>query len=561
MRLLQLPALSSDDSTRKARLLITMIRVFLAMVVVGVVNSLFDPSNRIEITVVFYGVVAGGILGLASLVQHGHVRLAGWLMSGFWWVVLSSVPVLFGGLQGENVSSYPVVVLLAGVTISGRAGIFFAIISAGWVAFIGWLESQGRLPKALLGYSVLNAFNAAATAIIMTSVLLRLALRSLEDAHQRERDAHRERDEAQRRSHDAQKMQLVGAIAAGVAHDFNNLLAVMSCAAATLRADLPEAERESVLDDLDGATARAALMTRHLLALGRPSRGPEEATVLDLRALAINSAALLPRLLGPTIELSVDAAEPAFVKASRAGLEQVVLNLAVNARDAMPRGGRLSLSVRVEERHVVLSVRDSGTGMDEATRKRIFEPFFTTKATGTGLGLSTVQRIVVECGGTIAVESSVGSGTTFVVTLPRAPDLAPSPPLQAPAGAPTKPREARRVLLIDDDMLVSRATTRLLERAGYDVVSVADGDEGLALLATSRFDIAVSDVSMRRVDGVAFAAEARSRRPAMPVLLLSGQSAPETLPGGVAFMPKPVLPHELLEAVARLIAAAPRSDA
>jgi two-component system, cell cycle sensor histidine kinase and response regulator CckA len=236
------------------------------------------------------------------------------------------------------------------------------------------------------------------------------------------------------------------------------------------------------------------------------------------------------------------------VQASRAGLEQILLNLAVNAREAMASGGTLYLSVQPGPESVLLSVRDTGCGMDARTQARIFEPFFTTKASGTGLGLATVREIVGRAGGGIGAP---GQGTTFEVRLLRVPAPAPAQP-EAPQASFLQPGPQRRVLLVEDDLLVRRALQRFLEHEGFEVAAVADGEEALALLgASKRFACVVTDLAMPRLDGGLLAEQLSREHPALPVVLVSGNRAPPPASGAQrrAFLEKPLRHQELRRAI------------
>jgi two-component system cell cycle sensor histidine kinase/response regulator CckA len=278
-------------------------------------------------------------------------------------------------------------------------------------------------------------------------------------------------------------------------------------------------------------------MSRTLLSLGR-ARVDEPGAVLDLAAVVTNQAKLLPRLLGSRIAVDCVAPRPVAVRATPAGLEQIVLNLAVNARDAMPSGGTLVLSVREEGDRARLDVRDTGMGMPESVRAKMFEPFFTTRATGTGLGLATVKELVNRFEGTVSVESEVGQGSCFTIHLPLSPTPAEpaTPPLQASHSV-----RRRRVLLVEDNELVRRDLTKLMLIAGLDVTAVCDGDEALALLDGARgFDAVVSDLSMPRVGGDVMANAMRSRGLRLPIIFFSGNAAPQTMPENTSFLAKPV---------------------
>jgi CheY-like chemotaxis protein len=361
----------------------------------------------------------------------------------------------------------------------------------------------------------------------------------------------------------------VGNLAGGVAHDFNNLLSVIGSVSELLRSELggKEAERE-MLDDLDEATSRAVLMTRQLLSFTRTE--PSELSDVDVGEQVRAIAPMLRRLVGPAIAVAIDAPQGAIVRATRVGLEQVLLNLAVNARDAMPTGGTLGIHVQVDEDTVRVAVKDTGVGMDEPTRARIFEPFFTTKSTGTGLGLATVRERLVEFGGTITVESERGAGSVFALRLTRAagaPASASSATASAPASAASAPASlppaadgpspttAARLLLVDDDAFVRRAMTRLLEQSGFEVVAVSNGAEALALLEREHaFACVVSDVVMPVLDGEALATRLSALDPSLPLVLMSGNRQPSASLLGPrrGFVDKPVDRKALLDTIRRV---------
>ena len=353
------------------------------------------------------------------------------------------------------------------------------------------------------------------------------------------------RAELQERLDLAQKMEAVGQLAGGVAHDFNNLLTAMRNAIELAQGALPpgsEAHRD--LDLALDAAGRAGGLTRQLLAFSRSQ--PVRPDLVELGLLLRETVQLLRTTLPSTVEVLIEApAQPITVRADRSQLEQVVMNLVLNARDALRGAGRLRLSLAVHEdrKRVELRVIDDGVGMSIETQRRIFEPFFTTKpmGEGTGLGLSVVYGAVQQAGGTIRVESAPGVGSTFVIALPLA---------EADAGAPIQSGAraggaGRRLLLVDDEDVVRSTTQRLLQRLGWEVVAAADGEEGLALFEAQRhaFDIVVSDVRMPRMDGLRMVARMREQVPTLPVLLVSGYDSVEGDAGDAAralpFLAKP----------------------
>jgi PAS domain S-box-containing protein len=384
----------------------------------------------------------------------------------------------------------------------------------------------------------------------------------------------RKRLEAQLRQ--AQKMEAVGRLAGGVAHDFNNLLAVIMGHGDLMRSVLEEDDPLlPEVDEIRRAAERAAGLTRQLLAFSR--RQFLQPEIVDLNALLESVAGLLRRLLGEDVELELRLDPGAgCVSADRGQVEQVLMNLALNARDAMPGGGRLAVETAavtldpafVREHpgsapgpHVRLTIRDSGTGMAADVLAHLFEPFFTTKepGRGTGLGLSTVYGIVKQHRGYVDVESEPGRGSTFRIFLPRV-DAAvrpadPAAPAPAPGGRET-------VLFVEDAEVLRDLLQRVLAQGGYHVLAAADGLDALARVEAHAgpIDLVVTDVIMPGLSGPEFAARLRERRPGIRVLYVSGHAADALgegpQPDG-AFLAKPFTPHALLQKVREVLDAPP----
>ncbi|MFN7943610.1 MAG: PAS domain S-box protein [Thermoanaerobaculia bacterium] len=358
-----------------------------------------------------------------------------------------------------------------------------------------------------------------------------------------------ERTELQAQFLQAQKMESVGRLAGGLAHDFNNLLTVINGTAELAMRGLQDGDplRED-LDAIDRAGRRAAQLTRQLLAFSR--KQVLQPTVLDLNAVIADMQKMLTRLIGEDVTLAFAPTEElGLVRADRGQIEQVLLNLAVNARDAMPGGGTLTISTAnvdldetraelrppvVAGRFVMFSVGDTGIGMDQATQNRIFEPFFTTKGVGkgTGLGLSTVYGIVAQSGGHIGVHAEVGKGTSFEIHLPRVAGVA-----EADRSTPSDSavRGSETILLVEDDEALRRLTERALESAGYDVLVAANGGEALLLLEEfpGPVHLLLTDVVMPGMSGRDLADRLREMRRDMRVLFCSGYTDDTILHHGV----------------------------
>lgn len=385
----------------------------------------------------------------------------------------------------------------------------------------------------------------------------------------------------------SQKMEAVGRLAGGVAHDFNNFLTAILGFSEVLERELgPQHPARGRVRQIHKAGERAAALTRQLLALSRRQNLRPE--VLDLAELVQSLLGLIGRLIGDDIRLAF-LAPPDLgpIEADRSQLEQVVLNLAVNARDAMPSGGVLTFelrevvldalqaSARVGLRpgpHVALKVSDTGMGMDAGVRERIFEPFFTTKppGQGTGLGLSTVHGIVHQSGGSIAVASAPGHGATFEIHLPRAAAAAAK---TAPAAGPPRAtvRGTETILVVEDEGSVRDLVKETLEASGYTVLAVADRGEAERVAGGHRgpIHLLMTDVVIAGGSGGTLAEQLRARRPAMRVLFTSGdEQEPAALCGGpgpsaassgaprpvaAAWLAKPFRPLELSEKIRDLL--------
>jgi two-component system cell cycle sensor histidine kinase/response regulator CckA len=377
----------------------------------------------------------------------------------------------------------------------------------------------------------------------------------------------------------AQKMEAVGQLAGGIAHDFNNLLmAIMSNAELAALELAPVSPVGVHIDEIKSASRRARALTQQLLAFSRKQM--LQPRVLDMNAVVRDSEQILRRLIGENIAMDVHLdAQPWQVRADQGQLAQVLMNLVVNARDALPQGGhvRIETAHRVvdttearahrglkEGEYMTMRVGDSGVGMDEDTKARIFEPFFTTKppGQGTGLGLSTAYGIVKQSGGYIAVDSVPGEGTTFTVYLPRVlePPDAPAQPV-VPPEAPTSEAQGT-VLLVEDELAVREATKRMLRKFGFSVVEAKNGQEALELWERSgrAVDVVLTDVVMPKMGGAAMVKAMRGQRPDVRVVFMSGYTQGALEPSSVdesctRFLPKPFTADQLVRTLRELVPA------
>jgi len=373
----------------------------------------------------------------------------------------------------------------------------------------------------------------------------------------------------------AQKMEAIGRLSAGVAHDFNNLLTVIGGYSGVLLSGRSELDPEYAdLVEVNKAAERAAILTRQLLTFSR--RQITQPRVVDLNVIMAEMDRMLRRVIGEDIDL-VTRLDPSLgsIQADPGQLEQVIMNLAVNARDAMAEGGKLTIetaNIDLEEglsvrnsavppgSYVLLAVTDTGMGMDYATQDRIFEPFFTTKGPGqgTGLGLSTVYGIVEQGGGSIAVYSEPGRGTTFKIFLPRVGTPAPSSPPKPATTVP--PRGSEMILVVEDEDAVRSLICGILKRQGYTVLRAKNGGEALLVCEQhhGKISLMISDITMPGMTGVELARRFSTIRPEMKVLLMSGYAETaihhqRILAPSVPFIEKPFVPQVLSRKVREVL--------
>ncbi len=370
----------------------------------------------------------------------------------------------------------------------------------------------------------------------------------------------------------AQKMEAIGRLAGGVAHDFNNILGIINACSEFLRDRIDSSAESSVyVDNIRKATDRGRSLTKQLLAFSRTS--VIQPRVLDLNERLRDVSKLLRPLMGEDIEvLIVSKAPTAVVEADPGQLDQIVVNLAVNARDAMPRGGKFILetgAVKFDEnfaeqhqdmpagKYVVLAASDTGSGMDGATVARIFEPFFTTKeiGKGTGLGLATVYGIVKQSAGHILVYSELGHGTTFKIYLPSA-DHKIGLASQPEEETVSPKRHGTTILLVEDDELMRGLTSQMLREHGYDVIEADDGKSALESVATHSgpIDLLLTDVVMRRMSGPELVERLSATNPTLKVVFMSGYTGEliaerEVLKRGITLLEKPFSRTALLNTI------------
>lgn len=389
--------------------------------------------------------------------------------------------------------------------------------------------------------------------------------RSREDLERLVAERTREREEAVAQLHEAQKLETIGQLTGGVAHDFNNLLTPVMGNLDMLRrrVSAEDVRSQRLIENALLATSRAATLVQRLLAFAR--RQDLRPRAVDVSALLVGIEDLISRSIGPTVTVSVEA--PADLPAARVDpsqLELAILNLAINARNAMPDGGRLSVELSAadigdraverlpEGRYIRVCVADTGVGMDEATLKRAVEPFFSTKGLGkgTGLGLSMVHGLAAQSGGMLRLSSTPGHGTRAELWLPVAGETADAgEPAQVEAVQATRPTT---ILVVDDEDLVRVGTAEMLSDLGYGVIQASSGGEALAILRSGAvaIDLLLSDYLMPEMNGADVVCEARRLRPDLPVLLVTGYA--NVTHGLAAELPRLAKPFRQAELAARI---------
>jgi signal transduction histidine kinase len=485
------------------------------------------------------------IVALAGMLHFGPNFGAALVMA-----TAAMVATMFHGARGAVAV---VLVALAGLALNATV-----------LRAVPWARPPA-LPESLIGWLRLGA-----TTVVMLAgvswgfhglvVRMQRAIAAASEATSRVQAAERERETMLQLHASSQRLEAVGRLAGGVSHDVNNALTIVRSGAHALReAELSADERRQILADIDDAARAAASTTRQLLAFSRglPDDGGPASPHTTIETTGRGLTRMFPEDVRVVTEI-----EPCPATAMAEGMmTQVLLNLALNARDACEQGGTVTLSCRPADGEVEVRVSDDGSGMDAATRERLFEPFFTTKGEqGTGMGLPMVQAAVAQCGGTIAVESTAGEGTTFSIRLPLAADapVASAPPADsAPSAQVVAGSPGGRVLLVEDQPQLLRAMSRELTAAGCRVTPTSCVRDARVALCEQRFDLLCTDGILtdgRAHDVIAALLESNSRQ--APIMVCSGylpdELALEDL-AKVTFVRKPYAPGELVGAVERLL--------
>jgi len=511
-----------------------------------------------------WAVVVIGLLGtllVLALVRADRVEAAGYAFPAVA-IGIGTLMEIAEGASSPRSNVLIVGVIMAGMLVRPAAALAFTGAAVGAVVLaraterLGWVAPQAPEPEGIW----LTSIRLIVLSGLLVTLLTAMLRRSIDRLRERERElseslvalerARSVEDAARARLQQAERVESLGRFAGGVAHDFNNLLTVI-LGNASLALD-GHADRD-LLEEIATAADRGAVLTRQLLALTR--RQPMPAKPIDLHETLRNLRPLLARLLGDSIAIELDlGARDATVLADPGRVDQVLVNLAMNALDAMPGGGTLTFETSEGggPGRFRLAVRDSGVGMTPEVQERVFEPFFSTRTAGTGLGLSIVREAVAEMGGSVSVESAPGAGSAFLLELPRAAD---QPAGALPARAAHAPRAGSAALVVDDDPTVRETVRHMLERLGYRVLAVSDAEEVRSALAAGDAPLAfcLIDVVLEQGSGAEAAAAVLEVQPDCPVVTMSGFSAKELAQRGfeaqAGFLTKPFTMEELRRAV------------
>lgn len=577
-----LPLFEDDDLTREARLLYIVLLILLVLSVVFTATATFvheDPRPLYMTGAVLIPLLISSLM----IARGGRVRVVSIVTSIVLWLFITLIAFLGGTVRGPSLLNYFTVITVTALVWDRRASMVLAGLSllATLALLIG--ETQGWLPQPSLPSTTASYWMVFAGTMCLIAGLIFVATKSLSGSLRRTRQSQRalghslrQLQETQNRLLQAQKMEAVGRLAGGVAHDFNNHLTAIrgyaEMAAAT--SEMDDQAREDV-QEIKKSVDRAARLTRQLLAFSRKQLLQPQ--TVDLNALVADCERMLRRLIGEDIDIALRLGSNLhFTLADPGQIETVIINLALNARDAMPDGGQIIIetaNVELEEpyldqrteaapgSYVMIAVTDTGVGMDPETRDRVFEPFFTTKDAGhgTGLGLSTVYGIVKQSDGYIWVYSEPGEGTTIKVYLPRS--HAQHEEMRPTATEMSDMDGTETIMVVEDDQAVLDLVARTLERRGYTVSKASRADLALSVarLHEDTIDLLLTDIILPGgKSGRELAQELLEERDDMKVLYMSGYtpgaiSHHGVLDSGIRYLQKPFSPDGLSRTVRQIL--------
>lgn len=503
------------------------------------------------------------------LIHRGAVTFASWFLCILISLLLLGLSWIESGVHAASAPAYFIVIGISALLLGPKECLGFAI--AGAISFAGLevASQRGWLPEPLVEPGHGLVFGLMADAVLL-GILLHFAVDRMARAISREREMARSLVEVEARLQESAKMEAIGRLAGGVAHDFNNLMTAVYGYADMVGRDASSSQSRRDAEEIKKAVRRAKELTQYLLTLSR--RRVAAVELVDPAALVRDQTDIMSRIIGEQVKLTTKLEDDVgVVSLEPAELARSVMNLVVNASEAMPEGGQIELGVRVTEtrdddlltdgEYVEVTVSDTGPGIPAETLRHIFEPFYTTKETGTGMGLAIAYGAIKQRGGDIRVDTGP-SGTTFRILLPRATSV----PAQTQTDPPTapSPSPSKRILVVDDDPAILRVVQRILSADGHDVESQCTAEEAESRALEERFDLIISDVVMPDRSGPELLRRLAERGSTTPFVLMSGyvrdELGPQAIPKGVLFLEKPFSPRTLRGILIQALGPAPSAE-
>jgi len=580
------PPASDPEEALRARIAHWLaVAAIVTVVPLTILVPLTETSTNVPYVLPLYVSTMVASVVIFVVLHLGFIKAAGVLFSLLGWLVTAWASFAIGGIASPQLSMAVLSIMLTGFLWSGRAAIGMAVVTSFSLLAFELARNSSLAPPPHIVATPFTTWLALSSVLALAAVFLQIFVRTLHAARkdaahksQRLEEEMRRRAETEATLQRAQKLEALGRLTGGIAHDFNNLLTVLLGESemledhATTGRSLTDAELDQI-KDIRASAERATGLTRQLLAFARRQSGVPQ--VIDPDQTIERLEPMLTRLIREDVAFrTVYGAGSAHIRIDAGQLEQVLMNLVLNARDALPGGGEITLETAVARlddldaarepdaragEYVVISVSDTGVGIHPDDLARIFDPFFTTKGVGhgTGLGLASVHGIVSQAGGHITVESERGRGTVFALRLPA---VAPAAREEITPPEPVPRSRARGTIVVcEDDLAVRRVIRRALHSAGHRVVEASSAQEALDWLRAhdEPVELLISDVIMPGMNGLQLAKLAAHERPGIRVLLVSGYTSnvltESGVPPEVDLLQKPFTPDALLHRVAGLL--------
>ena len=576
------PIFEDEDKTRIANLLSIILLTIFIIALVRTILALLLEKNAFRLVLNMDYILMVMILIILIIMHKGFVQLACFVFTAYQWFIMAWLTLNYGGLSVSAFSFFIFVIIAAGLLLGGKWAIRYALLSIIYGILLLSLEKNGIIIPVEESSEI--AFMTIVPSFITTAVMVFLYHRDITTALLQARQNASEiiktnlqlnkevasRKMIEEKLTQSQKMEAIGQLAGGVAHDFNNILTVINgYAEILLKLDLPES-LYGPIKEIQTAGIRASRLTSQLLAFSR--KQIIQPRIINLNIIIKDQINMLRRLLGEDVEIStLPDTDLRPIKADPGQVEQVIMNISINARDAMPTGGKLIFETKnvefdqdSDEKHpdvkpgkfTMLSISDTGIGMDKNTRSHIFEPFFTTKGRdkGTGLGLATVYGIIRQNDGFITVKSEVQNGSSFKIYLPSVDSKDDSS--EAESSREIDLSGTEKILLVEDDPGVRNVTKSTLQKYGYTVVTASNGEEAIRTYNkhNGKFDLLLTDVIMPLMSGRELAEALHKKNNNLKILYFSGYTDDSIVRHGIIsegmeFIQKPYTHAELAKKV------------